>query len=91
MTITSPMTIKVRDMADRIDSRKAMSVLQGPGNIAGVITLLLLSPGHGMAFWLILAAFFALIVRHAVCRVLLHPINNFWLRDLELENLDEAA
>jgi hypothetical protein len=51
-----------------------------------LLTLLLLAPG-GTAFWLILAAFVALIAMHVVYWLFIHPINRFWLRDFELKGL----
>jgi hypothetical protein len=50
-----------------------------------VVILLLLVPGYGAAFWLILASLLALIVMHAVYWLFIHPINRFWLKDFELK------
>jgi hypothetical protein len=54
----------------------------------GILLLLILLPlsrGHGLAFWLVLAAFLALIAMHAVYWIFIHPINSFWLKDFELK------
>jgi Domain of unknown function (DUF1772) len=50
-----------------------------------LLVLLLLAPGYGAAFWLMLAAFLALSVMHAVYWLFIHPINSFWLKDFELK------
>jgi hypothetical protein len=42
-----------------------------------LLILLLLAPGYGVAFWLIVAAFLALIIMHGVYWILIHPINRF--------------
>lgn len=50
-----------------------------------LLTLLLLVPGYGAVFWLILAAFLALIAMHGVYWLFIHPINSFWLKDFKLK------
>ena len=41
----------------------------------------------GTSFWLIAGAFAALAIAHATYWVLTHPVNNFWLRDVELKGV----
>jgi hypothetical protein len=40
-----------------------------------------------LAFWLELAAFVALLAMHASYWILTHPVNNFWLKDIELKGI----
>ena len=54
-----------------------------PAAFIALAILLLLTP-TGPAFWLILAAFLALGAMHGAYWLLTHPVNGFWLRDLEL-------
>jgi hypothetical protein len=60
----------------------------GVGEAGGLVALLLLvvlTPKGTAAFWLTLAAFVALLATHAVYWIATHPVNNFWLRDVELK------
>ncbi len=55
---------------------------------AGVLILLLLMfVTPGTAFWLMLGAFLALLLMHLLYWILIHPINNFWLKDIRLKGL----
>jgi hypothetical protein len=49
-----------------------------------LIALVLLTP-PGPALWLTAGAFVTLAAAHATYWLFTHPINNFWLRDVELE------
>jgi hypothetical protein len=46
--------------------------------------LVLLTPVGTAAFWLTSAALAALVAMHAAYWLLTHPVNNFWLKDVEL-------
>ncbi len=48
-----------------------------------ILTALLafLAPAGSPSFWLTLGACVALTLMHAIYWVLIHPVNNFWLRD----------
>jgi Domain of unknown function (DUF1772) len=49
------------------------------------LVLLLLAPAGSAAFWLTAVAFVALLVMHAAYWLLIHPVNNFWLKDFRLK------
>ncbi|WP_331376930.1 DUF1772 domain-containing protein [Sinorhizobium chiapasense] len=49
--------------------------------------LLLLTPPATQAFWLIASAFIALLAMQATYWILTHPVNNFWLKDVELKGV----
>jgi hypothetical protein len=51
-----------------------------------LIALMALTP-PGLPFWLTAGAFVALAAAHAIYWVLTHPVNNFWLKDVELKVL----
>lgn len=55
------------------------------GMLATLIMALLTlgSPGFSLA----LGAFLAMIVMHGIYWVFTHPVNNFWVRDVELSGL----
>jgi Domain of unknown function (DUF1772) len=49
------------------------------------LVLLLLTSAGSAAFWLTAGAFVALLAMHAVYWILIHPVNNFWLKDFKLK------
>jgi hypothetical protein len=51
-----------------------------------LIVLMALTP-PGLPFWLTAGAFVALAVAHAIYWVATHPVNNFWLKDIELKGV----
>jgi hypothetical protein len=56
------------------------------GEFGGMLTtfvLLLVTPAGTTCFWLTLAAFIALLAMHAAYSLLIHPVNNFWLREVK--------
>jgi hypothetical protein len=57
-----------------------------------VVTALLafLTPSGNPSFWLIVCAFVALALMHAVYWVFIHPVNNFWLKDVNLQGAGAA-
>lgn len=57
-----------------------------PLSLILLIALMLLTPA-GPSFWLIAGAFAALAGMHATYWTLTHPVNSFWLKDVELERL----
>jgi hypothetical protein len=50
------------------------------GGMVSTLALLAATPPSSDGFWLILAAFIALLAAHAVYWVLTHPVNRFWVR-----------
>lgn len=52
-----------------------------------LLTLLVLYPGYGPAFWLTVASLSALVAMHAIYWFFIHPINSFWLEKSELKGL----
>jgi Domain of unknown function (DUF1772) len=40
-------------------------------------------PAGSTGFWLAVAALLALLAMHAVYWLVTHPVNNFWLKDVE--------
>ncbi|MDL2402273.1 anthrone oxygenase family protein [Rhizobium mayense] len=52
-----------------------------------ILLLLFLTPVNTIAFWLSAAAFAAMVLMHAVFWLLIQPVNNFWLKDIELKGL----
>lgn len=61
------------------------------GGIAEPLALLLMlvlvvfTPAGTTAFWLTVAALAALVAMHATYWLVTHPVNNFWLKDVELK------
>jgi hypothetical protein len=53
------------------------------GGLAALLGLTLTTP-RGPAFWLTLAAFLALFAMHVAYWLLTHPVNKFWLKNVEL-------
>src|SRR5258705_8012113 len=60
-----------------------------PLSVIVVIALLFLIPGDG-AFWLAFAALIALAAVNAIYWVVVHPVNNFWLKDFQLKGASSA-
>jgi hypothetical protein len=59
----------------------------GIGEMAAVIATLVLAFlafGEGVRFWLFLGAFAATVAMHAAYWLLTHPVNRFWLRDVDI-------
>ena len=66
------------------------TIAGGVGEFGGIIAtfiLLLLTPAGTAELWLTSGALLALLAMHAVYWVLTHPVNNFWLRDVQLRGL----
>jgi hypothetical protein len=60
-----------------------------PLSVIGLIALSFFVPTYG-AFWLAFAALIALAGVNAIYWVVVHPVNNFWLRDFELRGASGA-
>ena len=58
-----------------------------PIGLLMLLLLLRLTPSGSPAFWLILGAFLALLAMHAAYWLLVHPVNNFWLKDFQLKGV----
>jgi hypothetical protein len=56
-----------------------------PLSLILLIALMLLTPA-GPSFWLIAGAFVALAAMHATYWAVTHPVNSFWLKDVELKS-----
>jgi hypothetical protein len=56
-----------------------------PLAILASLVLLLLTPAGTAAFWLTAGAFVAFVAMHAAYWLVTHPVNNFWLKDVELK------
>lgn len=66
------------------------TIAGGIGEFGGIIAtfiLTILTPAGTTRFWLTLSALLALLAMHAVYWVLTHPVNNFWLKDVQLRGL----
>jgi hypothetical protein len=57
-----------------------------PLSLLLLIALMLVTP-PGPSLWLIAGAFMTLAAAHATYWVLTHPVNNFWLKAVELKGL----
>src|SRR5687768_11360968 len=60
-----------------------------PLGLIATLALLFLTP-RGAAFWLTAAALAALASAHATYWLVTHPVNNFWLKDVELKGAGAA-
>jgi Domain of unknown function (DUF1772) len=56
-----------------------------PVSLVATALVAFLTPSGSPTFWLIVCAFVALALMHAVYWVLIHPVNNFWLKDVNLQ------
>jgi hypothetical protein len=64
------------------------TIAGGIGEFGGIIAtfvLTMLTPAGTAQFWLTLGALLALLAMHAVYWALTHPVNNFWLKDVQLQ------
>jgi hypothetical protein len=57
-----------------------------------ILTALLafLMPAGSLSFWLMLSSCIALALTHAVYWLWVHPVNNFWLKDISLQGAGGA-
>jgi hypothetical protein len=55
-----------------------------PIGLLASFLLLLATPVGTVGFWLTAAAFLALLAMHTAYWLLVHPVNNFWLKDSQL-------
>jgi hypothetical protein len=60
-----------------------------PVSLLLLIALMLVTPA-GPSLWLTAGAFATLAAAHATYWVLTHPVNNFWLKDVELKGLGRS-
>jgi hypothetical protein len=58
-----------------------------PFAIVLLFVLLVMTPFGSTGFWLEAAAFAALAAMHATYWLLTHPVNNFWLKDVQLKGV----
>lgn len=54
--------------------------------IVATLLLVIVTPSGTVGYWLTLGAFVAMLCMHAVYWLLTHPVNNFWLKDVELKS-----
>jgi len=59
---------------------------EGGGMIA-LLALLAFTPYASTRFWWTLAAFVLLLTMHLIYWVVTHPVNNFWIKDIEMTGL----
>ena len=52
--------------------------------LVSLLALLFLTTRGTAAFWLTLAAFIALAAMHGAYWLLTHPVNNFWVKDIQM-------
>jgi hypothetical protein len=52
--------------------------------VAATLLLVVVTPQHGVGYWLTLGAFIAMVGMHATYWVLTHPVNKYWLKDADL-------
>jgi hypothetical protein len=50
-----------------------------------IVVLIAGMPAGSTGFWLAVAALLALLAMHVVYWLVTHPVNNFWLKDVELQ------
>lgn len=63
------------------------------GELGGMLTTIALVafyPVGTTSFWLVLFAALAMIAMHAVYWTVTHPVNNFWLRDFNLQGAGKS-
>ena len=56
-----------------------------PLGLLMTLVLLFWMPRGGVAFWLTVGAVVSLVAMHATYWLLTHPVNNFWLKDVDLK------
>jgi hypothetical protein len=56
-----------------------------PFGLLLLIVLLIMTPAGSTTFWLTAVAFVALLAMHAAYWLLTHPVNNFWLKNVDLK------
>ena len=69
------------------------TIAGGIGEFGGIIAtfvLTMLTPAGTAQFWLTLGALLALLAMHAVYWALTHPVNNFWLKDVQLQGFQRG-
>jgi len=59
---------------------------EGGGMIA-ILILLVFTPNASASFWWTLAAFLLLLIMHLTYWVVTHPVNRFWVKDIDLTGL----
>jgi hypothetical protein len=57
------------------------------GGMLALLILLVITPYASTRFWWTLAAFVLFVAMHLTYWVVTHPVNNFWIKDLELTGL----
>ena len=57
------------------------------GGMLGLLVLLFLYRAGGGPFWWILAALLFSVASHATYWLITHPVNNFWLKDVDVRGL----
>ena len=61
-----------------------------PLGVLLTLVLLLMTPYASTSFWLTAAALATLVAMHAAYWLLTHPVNNFWLKDVQLKGAGAA-
>ena len=60
------------------------------GGLLVLLVLLFLTPYGTERFWWTAAAFGFLVAGHAVYWLVTHPVNNFWVRDIDMSGVGAA-
>lgn len=58
-----------------------------PAAIIALLALFVLTPSTTSRFWWELAALICLLLAHALYWLVIHPVNNFWTKDVQLSGL----
>jgi hypothetical protein len=58
-----------------------------PAGMLGLLILLAIGPHSGARFWWTVAALLSLLIAHAIYWFVTHPVNNFWVKDVQLSGL----
>jgi hypothetical protein len=53
--------------------------------VVATLLLVIVTPSGSSVYWLTLGAFIAMLCMHGAYWLLTHPVNNFWLKDVELK------
>jgi hypothetical protein len=61
-----------------------------PVSVMLTALLAIFTPSGSLSFWLTLGACLALALMQAVYWAFIHPVNNFWLRDINLQGAGAA-
>jgi hypothetical protein len=61
-----------------------------PLGVAVTALLAFVMPASSLSFWLTVSSCIALVAMHAIYWILIHPVNNFWVKDVNLQGAGAA-